>query len=658
VRLHIALIVLAGVLVYGNALSGPLLFDDETSILNNTSIRRLTPLSGPLSPPRDTPVAGRPVVNLTFAVNYAMGGLDVTGYHVTNVLVHVLAALMLYGIVRRALRMKLVPSGWSHDADYVALAAAILWVVHPLNSESVNYLTERTESLMAFFYLTTLYASIRAAEAHGPATKDQARRGAGRELAWIALAVVASALGMASKESMITAPVMVLIFDRVFVYKSFREMWNERRVLYIGLAASWIVLGLILWSVPRTSVGFESGATPWNYFLNQVQLIAQYFWLTVWPQALVLDYGLPRTLTLADVILPGLVVVTLGILTLVALWRWPMLGFLGAWVFITLSPTSSFVPIATEVGAERRMYLPMAAVAVLFVVAVRWLLVRGTSVERRSRWRIAGAVIALACVLLGARTIFRNLEYRSRMRMAETIVERRPHGRARFMLADELVRAGQHEQAIAQFQLATADYPPAHFGLATEMLAGGRTAEAVIQAQTFIRLMPNSRVVWPARDLMGQALAIEGKLDQAAEQFTLLTQNTPRDPSPFVRLGNIRLRQRRFDDGIRAYQSALQLRPNDPEILKQLGLAYSAANRMEDAANAFYQGVTAKPNDISLLNFLGRALGAMGRYADAVGPLRRLAELAPGDAQARQNLLIMEKLAADQAKAGTGQTAN
>ena len=83
-RLHIAFIVLAGVLVYGNGLSGPLLFDDETSILNNTSIRQLTPLSGPLSPPRDTPVAGRPVVNLTFAVNYAMGGLDVTGYHVTN----------------------------------------------------------------------------------------------------------------------------------------------------------------------------------------------------------------------------------------------------------------------------------------------------------------------------------------------------------------------------------------------------------------------------------------------------------------------------------------------------------------------------------------------------------------------------------------------
>ena len=227
-----------------------------------------------------------------------------------------------------------------------------------------------------------------------------------------------------------TAPVMVLIFDRVFLYKTWREMWTERRILYAGLAASWVVLGVILWSAPRSTVGFESGAAPWNYFLNQVQLIARYLWLAVWPQALVLDYGLPRALTIADVLLPGVVVVALGLLTLVALWRWPMLGFLGAWFFITLSPTSSVVPIATEVGAERRMYLPMAALAVLFVLAVRWLIVRGTSVERRARWRIAGAVIALACVLLGARTVTRNSEYASRMRIARDD-RRAPPARAR-----------------------------------------------------------------------------------------------------------------------------------------------------------------------------------------------------------------------------------
>jgi protein O-mannosyl-transferase len=638
VRLHIALIVLAGALVYGNGLSGPLLFDDENSILNNRSIRQLTPLSRPLSPPRNTPVAGRPVVNLTFAVNYAIGGLDVTGYHVTNVAIHLLVALTLYGIVRRALRLTRVPRILHEDADLIALAVAVLWVVHPLNSESVSYLTERTESLMALFYLLTLYAAIRAA------TSTQSG-------IWTAVAVVASALGMASKESMVTAPVMVLLFDRVFLYRSWREAWAERRYLYSGLAASWIVLGIILWSAPRTTVGFGTTTTAWVYFLNQLQVITRYLWLVVWPQALVLDYGLPRPLGITDVIVPGIILLALGGLTVWALWRKPLLGFLGAWVFVTLAPTSSFVPIATEVGAERRMYLAMAALAVLAVLAVRWLIVRGNAGERRARWRIAGAVIGLACVLLGARTFMRNREYASRLTMAQAGVDRRPHGRARLMLADELIRAGQHEQAVNQLKLAVSDFPQAYFALATEMLAGGRGTDAVTHAQTFIRLVPDSPAVPAARNLMGQALSLDGKLEQAAEQFTLLTKATPRDPEPFVRLGNIQVRQRRFEEGIRSYEAALALRPNDPEILKQLGLAFSATNRLDDAVQAFYSGVNARPNDIALLNFLGRTLGALGRYTEAVGPLRRLVELAPSDPQARQNLAIMEKYAAEQARA-------
>jgi tetratricopeptide (TPR) repeat protein len=472
---------------------------------------------------------------------------------------------------------------------------------------------------------------------------------------WHVVAVLACALGMGSKEAMVTAPVAVVLFDRAFLFDSFRAAFRNRWRLYAALAATWIVLAVLLSTDPRpNSAGFSTGVSSWTYLLNQASMVTRYLGLTFWPKSLVAFYGWPVPLSLGDVLPQAGFVLLLVVLTVAALkWR-PHLGFLGLWLFMTLAPTSTIVPIATEVGAERRMYLPMAALAVLFVLAVRWLIVRGTSVERRARWRAAGAVIALACVLLGARTVTRNNEYASRMRIAETIVERRPHGRGRFLLADELIRAGKHEQAVAQLQLATSDYPQAHFALATEMLAGGRTADAVIQAQTFIRLVPTSKVVWVARDLMGQALSIEGKLDLAAEQFTLLTQNTPRDPAPFVRLGNIRLRQRRFDEGIGHYQAALKLRPNDPEILKQLGLAYSAANRMDEAADAFYRGVNAKPNDISLLNFLGRALGAMGRYSDAVLPLRRLVELAPSDAQGRQNLAIMEKLAAAQARAEGG----
>jgi len=272
VRFHAVVLVVTGLLAYATSFSNPFLYDDQTAIVKNAQIRTLSPLSVPLTPPRDTPVAGRPLVNLSLAVNYAYGGLDVTSYHVTNLALHLLTALVLFGVVRRTLQ-----SGGSKDpqlrglpehADGLALAAALVWVLHPLNTEVVNYLVQRTESLMALCYLTTLYCAIRA-KAHPD------------RWPWRAAAIAACAAGMASKESMVTAPLMVLVYDRVFLYPSFGAAFRERRALYIGLAATWAVLAALMLGQPRTSVGFAAGVSPWMYFLNQLPMIAHYLWLTL-----------------------------------------------------------------------------------------------------------------------------------------------------------------------------------------------------------------------------------------------------------------------------------------------------------------------------------------------------------------------------------------
>jgi cytochrome c-type biogenesis protein CcmH/NrfG len=622
-------LVLAGVLAYATSFSNPFLYDDQTAIVKNATIRTLSPLSSPLSPPRDTPVAGRPLVNLSLAVNYAAGGLDVTGYHVTNVAFHVLTALLLFGIVRRTLDRPRA-GGLSSHADGLAFAAALLWAVHPLNSEVVNYVVQRTESMMALCYLATIYCAIRAT---APPERWLWRTGA----------IVACALGMTCKESMVTAPLMVLVYDRVFLYPSFGEALRERRALYIGLAAAWVVLAVLLLGGPRTSVGFDAGVTPWTYFLNQLPVIGRYLWLTVWPRPLVVDYGIPHAIALSGVIVPGLLLVALGVATLIALRRLPALGFLGVWFFVTLAPTSSVVPIATEVGAERRMYLPLMALAVFAVVAVYRLVSR-----RTSETRVLPAVLAVVCVLLAAGTTVRTLEYRSVRTIAQTNVERYPHGRARLALASELVATNDHNAAVSQLQEAVKDYPQAHLALATEMATSGRMGEAVKEAQEFIRVLPGNAEVPTARDLMGRAYALQGLYDPAIEQFTLLTHARPTDPAPYVSIGDARLRQRRVEEAIASYESALRLRPGDPDILLQLGLALGAANRRAEASMAFGGAAVARPTDIRLLNLWGRSLAAEGRYIEAVEPLRRLVELAPADSTAKDNLRIMQQLATRQ----------
>ena len=561
------LIVLAGVLTYATTLSNPLLFDDENAILNNTTIRSLDTA---LRPPRDTPVAGRPLVNFTFALNYAAGGLDVGGYHAVNIAIHIAAALALFGVVRRTLLLPRLAPRFGAAASTMALASALVWLLHPLQTEAVNYLSERTESLMGLFYLLTLYCTLRGSDPGDVAYGGQTPKH-GDSRWWRAAAVAACALGMACKESMVTAPVVVVLYDRIFRFASFRDAFRARRGLYAGLAASWLVLGMLMAATPRTSVGFAAGTGAWTYLLNQAELVARYLWLSIWPRALVLDYGLPRALSLADVIGPGLLVIALIAATVAAFRFAPTLAFLGAWFFMTLAPTSSFVPIATEVGAERRMYLPLAALVVLAVVGM----------SRLRRWAFAGGTAAL-CVLLALGTVLRNQEYRSRLSIARTIVERRPHGRAHFLLGSELIAAGQREAALVQLRLSARDYPGARFALGTEMLAEGKTAEAVVEITAFLKALPNDASVAPARDMLGRAYLSQRRFAEAAEQFRILSEQFP------------------------SYRGA----SND--ILLMLGYALAASGRVGEAVPVLERAVQANPGDAAAQDLLRRVRPGAG----------------------------------------------
>src|SRR3954462_12502621 len=144
-------LVLAGAIVYANSLSGPLVFDDASSIVRNPQIRHLWPVIDALAAPRDNELASRPLVNLSFAVNYAIGGLAVRGYHVVNVALHLSSALLLFGIVRRTLRITRFREGAGAIVDGTALAAALIWMVHPLQTDAVDYVTQRTELMMGLF---------------------------------------------------------------------------------------------------------------------------------------------------------------------------------------------------------------------------------------------------------------------------------------------------------------------------------------------------------------------------------------------------------------------------------------------------------------------------------------------------------------------------
>ena len=592
-RVFAIIIVAATVLAYSSGLSAPFVFDDRGTIVDNKTIEDLWSPEV-LRAPHETPVAGRPVVNVSFAVNYALDGRQVEGYRLTNIGIHVLCALVLFGLARRtALSVNL------------AFAVALLWALHPLGSEAVNYVTQRTESLMALFYLLTLYCARRAFDSEGAGGR------------WEVLAVIACALGMASKESMVTAPLAVLLYDCVlvrrsfsgggFLFESLRAALRSRRRLYFGLAATWVLLGALVASAPRNlSAGFTAhDADPWTYLLNQAVMITRYLRLSLWPRDLVLYYGWPLPMTVTDVLPQALLVLGLVALTVVALYRAPRVGILGAWFFLTLAPTSSILPIATEVGAERRMYLPLIAVVALSVTAwVRYV--------RPATLHPVG--LAVAALLLGSATYARTNEYTSSLRLAHTTHERWPTPASHSMLGTELAAAGRFAEAETHLRAAATVHPPARYYLGTVLNALGQRPEAIEQLRAFIASQPAELdQVATARSLLADALTKEGRLDEAATEYRTMLARDPNDGQALVLLGQIALRHQRFDEAIDLFRRGSAARPSDASALVSLGIAYASFGKLDEAIGAFEKAIAVDPQNPHARQNLARAQSMRAR---------------------------------------------
>ena len=155
-----------GIAAWSNTAHSPFLFDDSLALVKNHTIRSLSMRM--LFPPPETTVAGRPVVNISFALNYALSGLDLPPLHATNLALHLFAGLLLMALIRRTLLLPRLSGRYAGDADLLSTLCALSWVVHPLQTESVTYLVQRAESLAGLLLLATLYASLRAFEAERP----------------------------------------------------------------------------------------------------------------------------------------------------------------------------------------------------------------------------------------------------------------------------------------------------------------------------------------------------------------------------------------------------------------------------------------------------------------------------------------------------------
>lgn len=573
-----ALLTLGLGLAYLPALRAPFMFDDVPSLVDNTT---LVSLGDSLHPPSGgVTVSGRPLLNFSFALNHLLGSTP-SSYRAGNILIHFAAALLLFGIVRRTLASQ-------PTASLIAGTSALLWALHPLQTESVTYLVQRAESLAALFILASLYTNIRARQAT-PSSRWQ----------WDIAGIAAAFAGVATKETAVIIPLVVLLHDRTFTDGSFANAVRNRWGYYLGLLSSWVLLGwLIADSQGRGDTVLFSGLiTPGGYFALQLPAVAHYARLAFWPHPLVFDYGPYQGLAVVSLWPVSAITLCALLGTAVCLWRFPRSGFLAAVFFIALAPSSSFVPIITQVAAEHRVYLALAPLLVGVICAGQ-------------RWLPRQAIAAIAIVaLLGALTLTmqRNLVYRSAEGLWRDTVAAYPiNPRAHLNLGREYARAGQTNEAIQCFEAALRlqpNYVTALYNLGTSLITAHQPQAAVA---------PLRRV-----------LELEAEHAEAA-----------------YNLGNALAQLGDHTGAISAYQHSLRTQPDRLAARYNLANSLLALDRLTEAIAELRRAATLAPDQADVRFNLANALLQNNQPAAAIPEYEAVLRLTPGDAEAAANLRL------------------
>ncbi len=477
--------------VYHRTFSYPFQFDGAAKVQANESYHSLGW--------EHFPTRTRSLVGITWRLNYLVDGGTLVGYHTVNIAIHIAASLLLFGFIQQTLRLPKSAARYRDHATLLAGAVAILWAVHPLQTQSVTYIVQRYESLMGMFFLLSLFCFVQ-----GFMSKHH--------VAWYIGSIAACAASVLCKEVAVAIPLVLLWYDRAFLAESWQELIRHRWPVYLGLFASWLILAQLA-MVPienynehgtvlvhevdftadepiRTVIG------PKEYLYSQAHAIPFYVQLAILPMGQSLDHAWRATYSLGEAIWPGILVVAALMLTVWCIFRAPRWSFVGGCFFLILAPTSSILPIQ-DIVFEHRMYLPLASVLTLVVFAIHEGLRRTASTQSNDSSQLSASqgmvvVLMVLVVAYGSVSIARNEVYRDDESMWKDVITKNPNNpRAYHGLAHAYMSRGDWANAILNLEKTIELHPEYQFkeGYGMRFKTGAKKAIKLGDAQMAVRLL-------------------------------------------------------------------------------------------------------------------------------------------------------------------------
>ncbi|MCC6544400.1 MAG: tetratricopeptide repeat protein [Nitrospirae bacterium] len=607
-----SLVTIIAILVNSGTFSSPFVFDDIPHIVFEGG--RIRDLSNFLD------LSGtRYVGELSIALNYYFGGLNVFGYHLVNVSIHIINGLLVWCLVTLIFRTPAMMAGASGREQlngFIALAASLIFITHPVQTQAVTYIIQRFASLATLFYFLSLVLFLKWRLASGKRFR----------IIIYLLSISSAILAMKTKEISFTLPFMILLFEFTF----FKD---RRRHLYVFvpylLTLAVIPLTLMDFHIPVSNIaGSLEGAAQntlnisrGDYLLTQFRVIVTYIRLLVLPVNQNLDYDYPvyHSLSTPAVFLSFLfllAILCLAVYLFVYSRRngnvYLLLTSFGIlWFFITLSVESSIIPIK-DVIFEHRLYLPGAGFAMssgsaLLYGIEYW---RERSGIRVSQMLAASIVIAVVVIPLSLLTFKRNLVWGNEVALWTDVVRKSPKkARGYDNLGAAYYKEGRIDEAINEYKTALMfkpDLVEAIYDLAVAYRKKGLYNEAIEQFKTFLRLRPESA---PVHHLLGSVYSGQGRADEAIEE----------------------------------YRNALRLNPKLTEAHYDLGVAYYKKGLSNEAIEEFKTVLNLDADFAKAHNSLGFIFANMGKIDEAIGEFRAALRLNPDFSEARNNLVLAFK---------------
>lgn len=595
--ISIVFICLVGVIAYSNSFDCSFHFDDTPNIGDNITIRNLSNVKAWWGF-----IPSRPIGTLSFALDYHFHKLDVWGYHLVNLGIHIVNAMLVWWLVMLTMAtpvMKAQPI--SRHKRSMALFTALLFLSHPLATQSVTYIVQRLASLATLFYLLSLVLYIK-----GRFCEEN--KGA-RVYFYYAVSVLCAILGMLTKEIVFTLPFALVLYEFSFMKT---DTWKID-LKDGGIQIPIIILGIfiVLFSLnfsfavfnpapPLLNQGYDSPITAWEYLLTQFSVILTYIRLFIMPVNQNLDYDYPISHSLLEWhTLFGLLSLTgIIVLGIFLFRRYRLISFGIFWFFLTLSVESGVIPISQNVIFEHRTYLPSIGFFLVLIGVVFYFI--------WDRYRqVSVGVLVLLVLTYAALTYERNKVWKSEYTL----------------WADCLKKSPNKPRPLNAYGKALAD--------------AGNASEALTYYNRAIEMNPHFFIAYENR---GNAKARLGDYEGAIADYEETLRINPYHADGHYNLGNALAREGKMAEAVAQLKEALKIRPRSAEYHNNLGYVLALEGKEKEAIAQFQEAIRLKPDLAAAHNNLGNALFYQGSLEGAIESYREALRINPDFKLARENL--------------------